>query len=85
MFNKPKKTAFSTVNVDELLNNENNREMQNTEESITEPAPVIEKVSLKEIKEEQSSEDDAVVVDAIKDYLKLTPEQKEALKKALFG
>ncbi|MBQ7917707.1 MAG: hypothetical protein IJ310_02690 [Clostridia bacterium] len=84
MFNKSNKTAFSTVNVDELLIKEG-AEVNHEAEAVLEPAPVIEKVSLSEIKAEQESEEDAAVVDAIKSYLELTPEQKAALKKALFG
>ncbi|MBE5755372.1 MAG: hypothetical protein E7341_01655 [Clostridiales bacterium] len=84
MFNKSNKTAFSTVNVEELLIKEG-AEVNHEAEAVSEPAPVIEKVSLNEIKAEQESEEDAAVVDAIKSYLELTPEQKAALKKALFG
>ena len=57
MFNKSNKTAFSTVNVEELLIKEG-AEVNHEAEAVSEPAPVIEKVSLKEIKAEQESEEE---------------------------
>ena len=82
MFNKSKKTAFSTVNVDELLINEG---AEVNHEEPAEPAPVVEKVTLKEIKEEQSTEESEEVFDALNKFLDLTPEQREKIMKALFG
>ena len=83
MFNKSKKTAFSTVNVDELLISEGAE--VNHEAEADEPAPVVEKVTLKEIREEKKAEDLSEIDEMVKEYLELTPEEKAALKKALFG
>ena len=81
MFNKSKKTAFSTVNVDELLINEGAE--VNHEAEAAEPAPVIEKVTLKEIKEEQSSSELDEALEAINKLLSLSPEERKAISDSL--
>lgn len=81
MFNKKSKdTAFNMVNVDELLGKEP-EEVQET----TEPAPVIEKVSLSEINEEKDSEQIDKVLDILNEYLELTPEEKDDVITNLFN
>ena len=81
MFNKKSKdTAFNMVNVDELLGKEP-EEVQET----TEPAPVIEKVSLSEINEEKDSEQVDKVLDVLNEYLELTPEEKDSVITNLFN
>lgn len=85
MLNKSK-NAFSTVNVDELLGKE-----PEAEQEAAEPAPVIEKVSLNEIKkeqvaaeEEQITKEEQAAIDAVLKYIALTDEQRKAVDDALF-
>ena len=80
MLKKSKDTAFNMVNVDELLGIEPEN-VQETEE----PAPVIEKVSLAEINEEKDSEQVDKVLDVLKEYLELTPEEKDTVITNLFN
>lgn len=79
MFKKSKDTAFNMVNVDELLG------IAQTDEEVDAPAPVIEKVSLNEIKEEKDAEEIEEVADAVKDYLALSPEERAEVRKILFN
>lgn len=76
---KTKDTAFNMVNVDELLG------ITPTGEELEAPAPVIEKVSLNEIKEEKDAEEIEEVADAVKDYLALSPEERAEVRKILFN
>ena len=76
---KTKDTAFNMVNLDELLG------IEPTEEELDAPAPVIEKVSLNEIKEEKDAEEIEEVADAVKDYLALSPEERAEVRKILFN
>ena len=76
---KTKDTAFNMVNVDELLG------ITPTDEELEAPAPVIEKVSLNEIKEEKDAEEIEEVADAVKDYLALSPEERAEVRKILFN
>lgn len=78
--NKSKDTTFNMVNVDELLGKEPEEFTETTE-----PAPVIEKVSLAEINEEKEAEEIDEVADAVKDYLALTPEERAEVRKILFN
>jgi len=75
---KTKDTAFNMVNVDELLG------INPTDEEVESPAPVIEKVSLTEINEEKDAEQVDKVLDVLKEYLELTPEEKDVVITNLF-
>jgi hypothetical protein len=56
---------------------------ENIEQEQVAPA-VVERVSLKEIKAEKKAEQFEEMDKIMKDYMALTPEEKEAVKKALF-
>lgn len=47
------------------------------------PAPVVEKVSISEIKEEQQNENFEKIGAILQEYLSLTPEEKAFFKKEL--
>ena len=59
-----------------LLNNESSESEQ--------PAPVVEKVSLEEIKDVQQAGEIEDVAEIVKEYLELTPEEREAVRRELF-
>ena len=48
------------------------------------PAPVVEKVTLDEIKQEQQAGEVEEVAAIVKEYLELTPEEREAVRRELF-
>ena len=53
-------------------------------EEKNEAAPVIEKVSLAEIQQEQNNEKFEEVAGVLEEYLQLTPEEKDAVLSGIF-
>ena len=65
------------ITENEALVNENSDETE-------QPAPVVEKVTLDEIKQEQQAGEIEEVAEIVKEYLELTPEEREAVRRELF-
>ena len=63
---------------------ENEALLNNESSELEQPAPVVEKVSLDEIRDVQQAGEIEDVAEIVKEYLELTPEEREAVRRELF-